>query len=645
MSPDMVNARTNGNGSHKTKLGIGCVRVSTDRQERSIDEQKNAIRAASEKDGVPVVEDLWCEDEGVSGSILNRPGLSRLLALCRTRQDITDVYFWKRNRLTRSVDPLDGMNIEREIERHGKRIHFVQGIQKTGNKLLDFLASGLEYAEAGQYLVNLSTDTIRGLVPLTKQGFDAGRPTPYGYDRMVVDATGKELYRVRNLTKGVRQQIFPDGHIQTYENGAKPNKDDSMHSTLVLGDPQRLTVVKRIFEAYVRKDKGLRAIVNDLNVERIPAARGGLWITCAVRSILVNPIYTGANIWNVRNFSKYHAIVRGSAVSIEPDGKSLRFNARENWIVAEEGKGFPPIISQELFDLAEAKRLNNARPFSSGKSLAVPYYLTGLLGCSCGNYFQGHSKTSSKQKQQRKYFYYLCSGFAKYGDTVCGRRLVPKELIEQGVFGALVQRLRSLARVDAIRDQIKALLKDEGAPEVNAEGSIRKRVADLDARIRNWESAMERGVDFDRAVERVKALSKEKEAMERELALVRSRSAAGYDVERISQEMLSNLDRLEQVFREGAVAEAKAILRTYIGSIEYDPCANKARVGFYKVPGVVGQSGESRICSKSSPRYLPYTNRPPGAALETAARRGSRVRGSSRQGEPRGRRYAPGVPS
>ena len=46
------------------------------------------------------------------------------------------------------------MNIEREIERHGKRVHFVQGIQKTGNKLLDFLASGLEYAEAGQYLVS-----------------------------------------------------------------------------------------------------------------------------------------------------------------------------------------------------------------------------------------------------------------------------------------------------------------------------------------------------------------------------------------------------------------------------------------------------------------------------------------------------------
>ena len=116
----------------KVRIGIGCARVSTDRQERSIDEQKEFIRAAALRDGVNLLEDgMWCLDDGVSGSILDRPGLRKLLDLCRTRDDITDVYFWKRNRLARSVDPLDGMNIEREIEKGGKRIHFIQGIQKT----------------------------------------------------------------------------------------------------------------------------------------------------------------------------------------------------------------------------------------------------------------------------------------------------------------------------------------------------------------------------------------------------------------------------------------------------------------------------------------------------------------------------------
>ena len=46
------------------------------------------------------------------------------------------------------------------------------------------------------------------------------------------------------------------------------------------------------------------------------------------------------------------------------------------------------------------------------------------------------------------------------------------------------------------------------------------------------------------------------------------------------------------------MAEAKAILRTYIGRVEYDPGANKARVGFFKVPDVLGNPApeNSRIC-------------------------------------------------
>lgn len=596
----MGNGRTNGNGS-TARLGIGCVRVSTDRQERSIDEQKDEIRAASLRDGVAILDDLWCEDEGISGSILNRPGLSRLLALCRTRKDITDVYFWKRNRLARSVDPLDGMNIEREIERHGKRVHFVQGIQKTGHKLLDFLASGLEYAEAGQYLVNLSTDTIRGLVPLTKQGFDAGRPTPYGYDRMVIDADGKEVYRVRNLGNGVRQKIEPDGRVKTYERGAKPTKDDDTHSTLVLGDPERVAVVKRLFDAFVREGKGLRWIIDEMNAKGIPSPRGGMWSLGTVRTILMNPVYTGANVWNVRNFSKYHAIVRGSAVSIEPNGKSVRYNDRENWVVAEEGKGFPAIVSREVFEAAQAKRVRRDVPFSRGNALVVPYYLTGFLRCACGHPLHGHTKTGGKRKGRLKNFYYLCGGFSRMGNVACKRYLLPKEAIEKCVFDLLAKRVRRLARVEAIREQIKMLLAEEGAPEGDSEASLARKLADVEAKIRNWKTAIGKGLDLDMATEELKALVKEKGRLEQDLALVRNRKDASFDVEKISQEMLSSLDRLEEVFREGAVAEAKAILRTYIGRVEYDPVANKARVGFFKVPGVLeNPPGTSRV---SFPRH------------------------------------------
>ena len=568
----------------KRRVGVGCVRVSTDRQERSIDEQKEAIRAAALRDGVELLEgDAWCEDDGVSGSILARPGLQRLLTLCRTRPDITDVYFWKRNRLARSIDPLDGLNVEREIERSGKHVHFVQGMQKTGNRLLDFIAGGLEYAEAGQYLVNLSSDTIRGLVPLTKAGFDAGRPTPYGFDRMVVDPSGRELYRIRNLGDGVRHKVFPNGSVQVYDNGMRPVKEEAAHSTLVPGDPERVATVRRIFERYARAEKGMRTIVEELNGREIPSPRGGLWSVSTVRGILINPVYYGANVWNVRSFSKYHTIRKGAPTPHEDDGRCKRYNEKADWVMADDEHGFEGLISKELFDLAQAKRRGRNTPFTRGKAVTAPYYLSGLLTCSCGHNLQGQTKTSGKRKGFRKYHYYTCGGFMMKGRTVCRSYLLPKESIETPVLAALARRIKAQGRIDAIRAQVEALLTEYASP---GEGPqvIRRRIAQVEERRRNWEKAIDRGLNIDLAVENLKRLDREKEALEHELEVARTRKTLDLDVKAVSREILAGLDRLQEVLEKGSVAEVKAILRAYIGRVEYDHGTNRARVGFLRLP-------------------------------------------------------------
>jgi hypothetical protein len=49
--------------------------------------------------------------------------------------------------------------------------------------------------------------------------------------------------------------------------------------------------------------------------------------------------------------------------------------------------------------------------------------------------------------------------------------------------------------------------------------------------------------------------------------------------------LISNgLDELEQLLAQGSVAEAKAVLRAYIGRIEVDPFNGKARIGFLRLP-------------------------------------------------------------
>ena len=573
--------KTKNNGQ---RIGVGCVRVSTDRQERSIDEQKESIREAARRDNVKLLEgDSWCGDEGISGSILDRPGLQKLLALCRTKTDVTDVYFWKRNRLTRSIDPLDGLSIEREIERSGKKIHFVQGIQKTGNKLIDFLASGIEYAEAGQYLVNLSSDTIRGLVPLTNAGYDAGRPTPYGFDRKVVDTAGRELYRIRSLGRGVYHKTSPSGDVQVYENGVKPRKEDSAHSTLVPGDPERVEVIRYIFESYAHGEKGTRAIVEELNERGIPSARGSLWSVGTVHDMLLNPVYYGANVWNVRSFSKYHTIKNGTPSAHEEDVHGKRFNDKEHWIVADAAHSFEGIITKELFDLAQARRRKRNSPYLRGRAITASYYLSGLAFCTCGHHLQGQTKTSGIRKGSRKYPYYVCGGFVMQGKGTCRQFHLPKELIERPVFALLTKRLQSMSRVENIRAQVKALLADHASAEGDAK-RLRQRIAQVEEKCRNWEAAIEKGLDITQAVEKLKALAEEKTVLEGELALVQTRESLNVNVQTISKEIMANLDQLQEVLDKGSVPEVKAILRAYIGRVEYDPDKNRARVGFLRMP-------------------------------------------------------------
>jgi len=568
------------------KVGVGCVRVSTDRQERSIDEQKECIRATAERDGVRLLDNgMWCEDEGISGSILDRPGLKKLLNLCRTRQDITDVYFWKRNRLARSVDPLDGMNIEREIEKCGKRVHFVQGIQKTGNKMLDFIASGLEYAEAGQYLVNLSADTSRGLIPLTRQGFDAGRPTPYGYDRRVVARNGDALYTVRDLGGGICQQIFPDGQVQTYADGVRPVKDGTAHSTLVVGAPERVEVLRQIFESYAHKEKGIRTIMEELNGDGIASPRGGKWSVGTVRSILVNPLYYGANIWNVRNFSRYHRIAGGTVQHLdESEAVGLRRNKEADWIVADDEHGFDAIISKELFDLAQAKRGERNTPFGRGKAIVAPYFLSGLAVCTCGHKLQGLTKTSGKRKGYRKYSYYICGGYQMKGRTVCQHHLLAREHLEKPVLDALGRRLREMGQIDHLRakiaDELRAATQDDG----DSAETLPAKIAEVDVRVKRWEAAIEKGLNVDMAVVKINELVEERKRLEAKLRATKATRQPVADVEAVAEAILKSLDELEQVLAQGSVAEVKALLRAYIGRIEVDAKNGKARIGFLRLP-------------------------------------------------------------
>src|SRR5208283_1838317 len=100
-------------------------------------------------------------------------------------------------------------------------------------------------------------------------------------------------------------------------------------------------------EDAARARSGLRndTIVEELNADGVPSPRSGKWSVGTVRSIIVNPLYRGANVWNMRSFSKYHRIENRNIQQIEEsEAGGLRRNDEAHWIVADDAHGFDAIV-------------------------------------------------------------------------------------------------------------------------------------------------------------------------------------------------------------------------------------------------------------------------------------------------------------
>ena len=169
------------------------------------------------------------------------------------------------------------------------------------------------------------------------------------------------------------------------------------------------------------------------------------------------------------------------------------------------------------------------------------------------------------------------------GKTVCRRYWLPKEMIERPVLEALSRHIRSFGRVESIRAQVEALLAEHTPVSDARTDKLQERLAEIEEKRYNWEAAIDKGLDIDQAVESLNRLDREKKAIKREL-LAAGAQPADLDVQAISKDILKSLDRLEEVLKAGSVAEVKAILRAYIGRVEYDPNKNKARIGFFPLP-------------------------------------------------------------
>jgi site-specific DNA recombinase len=194
-----------------------------------------------------------------------------------------------------------------------------------------------------------------------------------------------------------------------HPNPAKAAEGKRLHALAL--DESAAPIVQRIFADCIA-GVGLDAIARQLTAEGIPCPsahdrqrnphRSGLaWATSAVRAILLNPRYTGRQVWNRQR--KDEVLLDVTDVALGHTTKQ-RWNEADKWIYSDQ-LAHDAIVDdatfQEVQQLLTVKTANvrTRRPRPSSR----PYALRGLLFCGlCGRRMQGSWNNNM--------IYYRCVG-------------------------------------------------------------------------------------------------------------------------------------------------------------------------------------------------------------------------------------------
>jgi DNA invertase Pin-like site-specific DNA recombinase len=533
---------------------VGLVRCSTDEQEHSVDDQEAEIRSYAASVEAVIPEHGMFEDEGVSGSELDRPGLLRLLNYLESASEKGTLVVWHRDRLARPDDPREGIILEYKIEKLGWKIHYLHGASPTGNVLVDVLTGAIEHHASGDFLRKLSRDTLRGQLHRVLAGEVPGCKTPYGYLKVILDSHGRELRRIKRT--------------EPYH---KSKRDRALWEP---GDPDEIQVVHRIFYEYVDLRYGFARIAKGLNQGRIVGPEGGAWTGGTIRDLLLNPAYVGDLVWNKETTAKFSRLIDKTPTKADTShpsrrtGKRILYAANKpaDWITVK--KHHPPLVERSVFERAGEIMREKAKRQGSGRT-DYTYPLSGLLFCTaCSSTMNGRNKTVGKGHHYRIYH---CAGHAKA--RVCKPYWVGADRLQTAVLRKLRENYATAARSlgEELRERILAILRRNVGPAVSADGTkLAQERRRLDGRIRTAINNMgEVSASVARQLgEQIEEWRGRVSEIDGQLAVAAHQTTLEQDIARTADEIVGLLRSLDRAVEEDSLDDQKAFFRRTVERID-----------------------------------------------------------------------------
>lgn len=292
------------------------VRMSTDLQKYSTENQLEAIRRYAEKRGLEICRIY--EDSGRSGlTVDGRDGLQQLMKDVQSNtRDYDAILVYDVSRWGRFQDADEAAYYEHLCSRAGIRVHYCEEQFDNDGSIGSILLKSVKRVMAGEYSRELSVKVFAGQCRLVELGFRQGGAPGYGLRRELID---ENRVSKGELERGDRKSLQTDRVV------------------LTLGPQDEVDQVRQIYSMFVDNGLSEHQIAAHLNSTGSLTDLDRPWTRSSVHQILTNEKYIGNNVFNRVSFKlKQKRIV----------------NSPETWVRAEGV--YPSVVSRVLFERARA---------------------------------------------------------------------------------------------------------------------------------------------------------------------------------------------------------------------------------------------------------------------------------------------------
>ena len=360
----------------------------------SLEAQEDRLRKYADAYGMEVVRHY--SDEGKSGKYIEgRVQFQQMISDVEDcRDNVNCILVFKLSRFGRNA--ADILNTLEILERYDVSLRAVEESIDSGNGAGKLIISVLA-AVAEMERKNIIVQTMAGRMQKARDGKWNGGQAPIGY-------------RINSET----------GILEIDEKDAE--------------------VVRKIFDLFVNTDKGYSGVTDWLNNNGIQKrvykdGENPFYSKYLVKRIIDNPVYCGK-------------IAYGRTKQVIDKGKQTTRRVRSDNYELVDGL-HEPIISEELFQLAQGKRKHTGKRTERNPEYTSAHILSNVLVCPmCGAHMAGH--TSRKRKKKDGTYYPPYSAYeCKHRNNVEGKPCTYKHIFNEKKLD------------DAVAEIIKKILEND----------------------------------------------------------------------------------------------------------------------------------------------------------------------------------------